>query len=86
MLRIIHHFSGIMSEIMSVAKHDGSMTASDYKTANLLNSFSSVFTEEPLANVPTLGDRSSGSCLYKISITHDDTLNELVHSGSDKGN
>jgi len=39
--------------------------------------FSSVFTDESLKNIPSLGDRSNGSHLDCISITYDDVLNEL---------
>jgi len=66
------------NDVLAVTNDDGSTTSSDYETANSLNTFfSSVFTDEPLTNIPSLGDRSNGSHLDSISITHDDVLNEL---------
>ena len=70
---------------MAITKDDGSTTSSDYETANSLNSFfSSVFTDEPLTNIPSLGDRSNGSHLDSISVTYDDVLNELNHLKTNK--
>ena len=43
--------------------------------ANCLNDFfTSVFTNEPVSDVPTLPDRSNGSILQDIEITHQDIL------------
>ena len=59
-------------------KEDGTLTSSDYEVANCLNDFfTSVFTNEPASDVPTLPDRSNGSILQDIEITHQDILYQL---------
>ena len=59
-------------------KEDGTLTSSDYEVANCLNDFfTSVFTNEPASDVPTLPDRSNGSILQDTEITHQDILYQL---------
>ena len=59
-------------------KEDGVLTCSDHEVANCLNDFfTGVFTNEPVSNVPSLPDRSNGSILQDIEITHQDILNQL---------
>ena len=46
--------------------------------ANHLNDFiTSVYTDGPTSEVPTLPDRSNGSTLQHIEITHEDVLHQL---------
>ena len=59
---------------------DGSFTRSDYESTNTLNKFfTRVFTIEPMANIPTLPDRSSGCKLHNIVLTYQDVLDQLNH-------
>ena len=63
-------------DIMSLRKEDGSLTCSDCETAQCLNDFfSSVFTIEPEADLPSLPDKSKGHHLGNITITCNDILN-----------
>ena len=51
-----------------------------HEVANSLNSFfTSVYTDEPISEVPTLSDRSNGSALphIEIHVTHEDVLHQL---------
>jgi len=83
--KIIHHFwkhvrnnAKVWNDVLAITSDNGSTTSSDYETANSLNNFfTSVFSDEPLTNIPSLGDRSNGFCLDRISITYDDVLYEL---------
>ena len=68
----------VRCDIMSLRKGDGSFTCSDRETAQCLNDFfSSVFTIEPEADLPSLPDKSMGHHLGNITITHCDILTEL---------
>ena len=59
-------------------QEDGSLTISDYESANTLNKFfTSVYTKEPTIDIPSLSDRSNGCKLQSISLTHQDVLNQL---------
>ena len=69
--------SKVRHDIDKLVKEDGTLTSSDYEVANCLNNFfTSVFTNEP-SDVPTLPDRSNGSILQDIEITHQDILYQL---------
>ena len=52
----------MQNDVLAITKDDGSTMSSGYETGNSLNRFfSSVFTDEPLTNIPSLGNRSNGS-------------------------
>ena len=56
-------------------KEDGALTCSDHEVANCLNDFfTDLFTNNPVSDVPSLPDRSNGSILQDIEITHQDIL------------
>ena len=51
-----------MTLTCKLVKEDGTLTSSDYEVPNCLNNFfTSVFTNEPASDVPSLPDRSNGS-------------------------
>ena len=58
----------VQRDVDKMVKEDGTLTSSDYEVANCLNDFfTSVFTNEPASDVPTLPDRSNGSILQDIA-------------------
>ncbi|XP_065895972.1 uncharacterized protein [Dysidea avara] len=65
-------------DVDKLLKDDGTLTCSDHEVANRLNDFfTSVYTDEPTSEVPTLPDRSNGSTLQHTEITHEDVLHQL---------
>ena len=65
-------------DVDKLLKDDGTLTCSDHEVANHLNDFfTSVYTDEPTSEVPTLPDRSNGSTLQHTEITHEDVLHQL---------
>jgi len=59
-------------------KQDRLLTSSDQDTAQCINDFfSSMFTTEPEADLPSLPDKSKGHCFSDITITCSDILNKL---------
>ena len=67
--KYVMHNPKVQNDVLAITKNNGSTTSFDYETTNSMNSFSSVFTDESLTNIPTLGDRSNDSYLNRISIT-----------------
>ena len=67
-----------MTQCWLVYKRRWHLNCSDHDVANCLNDFfTRVFTNEPAEGVPSLPDRSDGSTLQDIEITHQDILNQL---------
>ena len=66
------------SGIDSIQRPDGSIATSDQEKAELFNSyFASVFTDENLANFPSLESEVSAPKLEDITITASIVLDEL---------
>ena len=70
----------VQDDVDKLLKDDGTLTCSDHEVANCLNDFfTSVYTDEPTSEVPTLPDRSNSSTLQHIEMTHEDVLHQLNH-------
>ena len=65
-------------DVRCLMKKDGWITSFDQEIAEDLNGFfSSVFTTEPEADLPSLPDKPKGNFLNNITITGNDILNKL---------
>ena len=76
--KYVRNNTKVRHDVDKLVKEDGTLTSSDCEVANCLNDFfTSVFTNELASDVPTLPDRSNGSILQDIKITHQDILYQL---------
>ena len=63
----------VKSNVGILERNDGSTTETDYEAANVLNTFfTSVFTKEPINDIPCFPNKSNGKVSSDITISHED--------------
>ena len=68
----------VKSNVGILKRNDGLTTETDYEADNVLNTFfTSVFTKEPINDIPCLPNKSNSKVLSDITISHQNIINQL---------